>query len=344
MTFEELDVFLRKLDDEEIKFKALVDISKAKTLEHEVRELYSIDINEREWVINSSKLMKSGESFSVHKHKRFMKFDNHRHDYIELIYVFSGEINQIIGGKTFNIKTGEICILDPNVIHTIEPALEKDVAINIIMTADFFDSIFMSFLSENDIMSKFIINAIYNKKNKNSYLIFPTGNDENIQFFMKKLLCEFYDRKVSYDTALHAYILLIFTELLRVYKTSFSSTKEQNMNNTIMSELKSYLYKNYKTADLKTTAEHFHFNAEYLSRIIKYSTGESFVSFLQQVKLKESCNLLINTDYTVEKIMELVGYNNISHFYKLFKKRFDFTPLEYREKAKLNVTMHISEH
>lgn len=334
MTFDELDVFLRQPDDEEKKFQALGTAGDIKSLEDEVRGAYSINHDVGDWVINSSKLMKEGESFAVHRHKRFIRFDNHRHDYIELIYVYSGEIKQIIGDKVVNIRSGEICILDPNVLHTIEPAMEKDVAINIIMTAGFFDSIFMSYLSENDIMSKFIINAIYNKKDKNSYLIFPCGENENIQFFMKKLLCEFYDMKVSHDTALHAYILLIFTELLREYKKSFSSSKEQNLNNTIMNELKNYLLKNYKEANLKTTSEHFHFNPEYLSRLIKNNTGESFVGFLQQVKLKESCNLLSNTDYTVEEIMDRVGYSNISHFYKLFKKNYNSTPLEFREASR----------
>lgn len=330
MNFEELDKFLRQFDEEEELIKELSINSSEKLVDNEIKKVYSVSKNDKEWVINSSKLMREGENFSIHKHKRLINFEKHKHDYIELIYVYSGEIKQNINGNDINIKQGEICILNLNVIHSIKPASENDIAINIIMTAGFFDSIFMSFLSENDIMSKFIINTIYNKKENNEFLIFPSSTNEFTQVIMKRLLCEYFDKKVAFDAAVHAYILLLFTELLRVYNSNMGESNVLDMNSTIINELKKYLYANYKVADMKSTAEYFHFNADYLSRLIKNSTGESFTGFLQQIKLNQSCNLLQSTNYTVEEIVEMVGYNNISHFYKIFKKNFNATPLEYR--------------
>jgi AraC family transcriptional regulator, dual regulator of chb operon len=337
MDFLELDRFLRQYDEEEKLIENLIKNSSKKLIDNEIKRVYSVSGNEEEWIINSSKLMKEDENFSIHKHKRFVKFEEHKHDYIELIYVYSGEIKQIINGKEVNIKEGEICILDLNVVHSIEPAFEKDVAINIIMTGGFFDSIFMSFLSENDIMSRFIINAIYNKKEHHEYLIFPSSSNEFVQIIMKRLLCEYFDRKVAFDAALHGYMLLLFTELLRVYNINMGASKVKDMNTTIINELKNYLYKNYKVADLKTTAEFFHFNSDYLSKLIKNSTGQSFTGFLQQIKLKESCSLLKNSNFSIEEIVEMVGYNNLSHFYKLFKKKYNVTPMEYRSLMLKNI-------
>ena len=202
------------------------------------------------------------------------------------------------------------------------------------MTENFFNSMFMSSLSENDIMSKFIIKAIYYKKEYSEYLLFPSSNNEFIQIIMKRLLCECFDKKVAFDTAVNAYIILLFTEFLRDYKNNMGDSNVKDLNIAIITEIKNYLYKNYKVANLKTTSEYFHFNADYLSKLIKNLTGDNFTSLLQYIKLKETCTLLKNSDYTIEEIMNRVGYSNMSYFYKLFKKNFQLTPVEYRKQNK----------
>ena len=107
-------------------------------------------------------------------------------------------------------------------------------------------------------------------------------------------------------------------------------SKVKDLNVAIITEIKEYLYKNYKVADLKTTSQHFHFNADYLSKLIKNLTGDNFTGLLQDIKLKETCLLLKNSDFTIEEIMNRVGYSNMSYFYKFFKKNLNLTPVEYR--------------
>lgn len=334
MNFIELDKFLKQVNDEDKLFNQLIHDNGEGFIKNEIKKVYSLNKNEPEWVINSSKMMDENESFAIHQHKRFVKFEQHKHDYIELIYVYSGEIRQKINGNEVNIKAGEICILDLNAMHSIEPAGENDIAINILMTESFFNSMFMSSLSENNIMSKFIIRSIYHKKKHSEYLLFPSSNNEFIQIIMKRLLCECFDKKVAFATAVNAYIILLFTEFLRDYENIMGDSKVKDLNIAIITEIKNYLYENYKMADLKTTSEYFHFNADYLSKLIKSLTGDNFTSLLQYIKLKETCTLLKNSEYTIEEVMNRVGYNNMSYFYKLFKKNFHLTPVEYRNQNK----------
>lgn len=334
MDFMELDKLLRQPNDEDKFFNQFIHDNGVGFIKNEIKKVYSLNINDKDWVINSSKMMKENESFAIHQHKRFVSFEEHKHDYIELIYVYSGEIKQRINGNEVNIKAGEVCILDLNAMHSIEPAGENDIAINILMTESFFNSMFMSSLSENDIMSKFIIKAIYQKKEYSEYLLFPSSNNEFIRIIMKRLLCECFDKKLAFDTAVNAYIILLFTEFLRDYKNNMGDSKVKDLNIAIITEIKNYLYKNYKVADLKTTSEYFHFNADYLSKLIKNLTGDNFTGLLQDIKLKETCTLLKNSDFTIEEIMNRVGYNNMSYFYKFFKKHFKLTPVEYRNHNK----------
>ena len=335
MNFIELDKFLRLPNDEDKFFNQFIHDNGDRHIKNEIKKVYSLNKEDGiDWVINSSKMMKENESFAIHQHKRFVSFEEHKHDYMELIYVYSGEIRQRINGTQVNIKAGEICILDLNAMHSIEPASENDIAINILMTESFFNNMFMSSLSENDMMSKFIIKAIYQKKKNSEFLLFPSCNNEFVQVIMKRLLCECFDKKMAFDTAVNAYIVLLFTEFLRDYKNNMGDSKVKDINIAIITEIKNYLYANYKVADLKTTSEHFHFNADYLSKLIKNFTGASFTGLMQDIKLKEACTLLKNSDFTIEEIMNRVGYNNMSYFYKLFKRNFNLTPVEYRNNSK----------
>jgi AraC-like DNA-binding protein len=281
--------------------------------------------------------MGDDENFAIHKHKRFTNFKEHKHDYLELIYVFSGNINQKINDKEVNISSGEICLLDLNISHSIDPSFEDDIAVNIIMKKQFFDGIFMSFLSDNDIISDFIIKTFYHKKESKNFLLFHTKENETIQHIMKNLLCEYYDKKIGSDTAIHANILLLFTELLRYYRENLGQSNIKTLNRTIISEVKNYLSKNFKTAALKETAEHFHFHPDYLSKLIKNSTGISFTDLLQEIRLREACLLLENTELSISDIAYDIGYTNLSYFYKLFKRAYNTTPIDHRKKHIENI-------
>jgi len=331
MNHKELEQFLRELDSEEKLLKKLLYEQENIEMENKVKKLYSNITSDKKWIISSESLMEEGENFAIHKHKRFAKFKEHRHDYMELIYVFSGNINQKINGDEANITSSEICLLDLNVSHSIEPSYENDIAVNIIIKKQFFDGIFMSFLSDNDIISDFIIKTFYNKKETKNFLVFHTKENEIIRLIMKNLLCEYYSKKIGGETAIHAYILLLFTELLRYYRENIGQSNIKTLNRTIITEVKNYLSQNYKTAALKETAEHFHFNPDYLGKLIKNSTGVSFTDLLQEIRLKRACLLLEKTELPITDIASEVGYTNLSYFYKLFKKVFNTTPINYRK-------------
>lgn len=331
MDFDKLYLFLKELDEEEKALKAYYENKDNKSIEENVKKLYSLKKSGGEWILSSDVLMKPEDNFAIHRHKRFASFAEHKHDYLELIYVFSGQLQQKINGKIVNIKEGDLCLLDLNVTHSIEPSSEKDVAVNIVMKEQFFNSIFMGLLSDNNIIMDFLVKAIYHKKEFKQHLIFNCLHNEQVKWIVSRILWEYYNNAPGKDTAIYAHILLLFTELLRTYKSNMGKDSEEKLNKTIVSEIKNYLIENFNKVDLKSTADHFHFHPDYLSKLIKNSTGQSFTALLQEIKLKEASLLLKNTDLPVEEVVYRTGYTNMSHFYRLFKIRYNVTPIEYRK-------------
>ena len=68
----------------------------------------------------------------------------------------------------------------------------------------------------------------------------------------------------------------------------------------------------------------------YFCYLFKRETGESIWSYLTQIRLKKSRELLLTTDYKSYEIAYMVGYDNPSYFSRLFKKCVGQPPNEYR--------------
>lgn len=78
-------------------------------------------------------------------------------------------------------------------------------------------------------------------------------------------------------------------------------------------------------------AEYVHLNEEYFSRLFRRQTGATFKDFILKEKMTEAMRLLKNSRLSVSIVASKVGYDNFSHFSKMFKRVTDMTPQEYRK-------------
>ncbi len=97
-----------------------------------------------------------------------------------------------------------------------------------------------------------------------------------------------------------------------------------------MVAMKNYIQINFKTITLEDMAEHFHLSAPYISKYFKERSGETFADYLQSIKMKKAKTYLKNSNMTIENIAYSVGYQNVEHFSRLFKKKYGMAPIQYR--------------
>lgn len=86
------------------------------------------------------------------------------------------------------------------------------------------------------------------------------------------------------------------------------------------------------TVTLKEAADSVYLSPNYFSRLFREQSGENFSEYSIRVKMEKAADLLKETRYKVYEICDLLGYKNIKYFYKLFKRIFNMTPSEYRDK------------
>lgn len=96
-------------------------------------------------------------------------------------------------------------------------------------------------------------------------------------------------------------------------------------------EIISFIQKNYADVTLESLSEHFHLSKPYLSKYIKEKAGMTFQEAVKEERMKRAKMLLKETPKTVETIAAEVGYENVEHFNRLFKKTYNITPVQYRK-------------
>lgn len=97
-----------------------------------------------------------------------------------------------------------------------------------------------------------------------------------------------------------------------------------------LNEIMNYIQENYLTVTLDELTEKMHLSKPYLSKYIKEKSGKTFGEIVKNVRMKKARTLLKNTSMTVENIADSVGYQNVEHFNRLFKKKYGMTPVQYR--------------
>lgn len=327
MTKEELHAFLRRYTPAETAY-IRGDFSEASN-EEEFRKYRLLDGNT--YLFEGRLFMNSGEKIGVARQDRFNKVYTHKHDYIELCYVWSGSCRQTIEGKEVLTRQGDVCIFDTQAVHSIEAAGEEDLIVNILMRQDFFDTAFLSRMTRQGIVSEFLMEAVSkNRKNKH-YLYFPSGKSQRVRDLIEEIMLEYYNRDLGMEEVLESYVIILFTELLRCFRDHSASEEEASVRVQVV-ELLSYIEEHFLDGSLPEMARHFGFHENYLTTLLREKTGKSYVEHIQELRLKKAESLLENTDLPMTELIPLCGYNNLNFFYKKFKEAKGCTPAEYRKR------------
>ena len=87
---------------------------------------------------------------------------------------------------------------------------------------------------------------------------------------------------------------------------------------------------------LQELAGRVHFSANYLSTKIKKRTGMTYTNYIMTLRIEQACRLLRHSDLKVMDIAIQCGFNDSSYFNRIFRRKYDTSPEQYR-KAHKNV-------
>ena len=120
----------------------------------------------------------------------------------------------------------------------------------------------------------------------------------------------------------------------RILATSTFANRDDSSDSRRIQKVIDYLHENYqKEIHLADVAGHVNMSEVSFSRFMKKRTGKNYIEYLNDLRLGIASRHLIDTTKTVAEISYECGFNNLSNFNRIFKKRKGVTPKEFRESS-----------
>lgn len=284
-------------------------------------------------VIDSAKMLEKGRLISIRPHTRFAPFPKHRHNYIEIMYMCSGSTTHIVNDKTkILLSTGELLFINQHASHAIECAEKNDIAVNFIVLPEFFDITFSMIGSDNP-LSNFLISSLRQNDGEIGFLHFKVTDILPIQNLVENLIWSIINRQPNYRRIHQITMGLLFVHLLNNTKRLELEQKQHSSNALVLGVLRE-IEENYHGANLSEIAKRYLVSVAYLSKIVKQSTGCTFKELLQTKRLAVAAHLLRESRLPVQNVIAVVGYDNTSYFYRIFRERYKTSPKLYRLEVK----------
>ncbi|MEZ3470230.1 MAG: AraC family transcriptional regulator [Schaedlerella sp.] len=290
------------------------------------QQLYT---EKKELVVDSEKLLKRGKLIEVRPHTRFVKFPRHRHNYVEVIYMCQGTTTHYIDGNEVVLEPGDLLFLNQNSEQEILPAGEADIAVNFIILPEFFNMAFSMMGTEENTLKEFLVGTLCGKNEQTSYLYFHVADVLPIQNLVENMVWTiFYDmgNKRSCNQITMGLLLLQLLNYMDKMETGSSRFDTELTGNVLK-----YIEEHYKDGSLSELAELMNYDLYWLSREIKKRTGKTYKELLQAKRMSQAAYLLTSSRLPIADIIESVGYDNTSYFYRKFKERYGAGPKEYRK-------------
>ena len=252
----------------------------------------------------------------------------HCHDFLSIIYILTGTCTYNISGVPHKVKKGDLLVFNPNVYHGKVLTEGSEIYE--------FQLGFENFHIRGLLPNHFIEDNV-------SPIINVANYESELLKFCSDVLSEQRKNQLSLELALKALGMKLLSILFNATYES-STLKEKGILNlenydktTIVNTVLEFINDNYMyNLSLDAISQNMYLSPVYISKIFKESTGDSPINYLIKLRLSKAKELLETGDQPVNKVSMAVGYADVYHFSKLFKKYYGCPPSKLKRKLDNN--------
>lgn len=265
------------------------------------------------------------------KQPRFVPLPEHTHNYLELVYVCSGSSAHIINdSEELTLKKDELLFLPPGARHRVGVAGYHDISLNFVILPAFLQYP-LSMLREDTLLRRFILQVSREETTECAFLHFHLQDMPEAKNLLENMTRILLNRRRNSRQILQATMGVLLLDLSgRAYKMTVGTPSSYEQ--AIVMDALNYIETEYKTASLADFCDRQGKPDYYISRLMKRYFPYTFTQYLQKRRLLQAAYLLTETEEPIEAIIVDIGYENSSHFHRLFKTTYGMTPGEYRRR------------
>ena len=256
-----------------------------------------------------------------------------KHDFWEFVYVDKGELNAVTNGLGRRLSEGQIVFHSPMEVHAhISNKVVKHNQLCVSFTThseamSFFDGkIFTLDKAERTVLSLFLkeakfalgeIPGDYSNKNALDFSKFPSGHFQLLACYLTEFLILL---KRHYQNTDHT--------------QGYGKNARALGESTTIEIITDYMKKNvYESITLSTLTSKFFMGKSHLCKLFSEHTDTSPMEYFASLKIAEAKRLLLETELSVSRISDMLGYSSIHNFSRAFKREVGDSPSNYKRRV-----------
>ena len=253
-----------------------------------------------------------------------------RKGFIRLLYVIKGEITYQLNDKKSTLLAQGMIITNGDTSFSYVSSTTTEVVI-FYFKPNYFSASLLSQFVEEPLLYRFFVDALSQDFSGISrYLVYDFSNQVDLHFYLLLLLKQVVKMAYFNNKVTKAACVLLIVEMSQVEYQSLIDKDPFISNQQLAKELVAYIDLRLEQVTLDELADKFHFHPNYLSSLLKEKTGKTFTEWVLIQRIERCKNYLIQTDLTVQAIIERLGYKDKAFFYRRFKQVEGMTPRQYR--------------
>lgn len=260
----------------------------------------------------------------------------HFHSYMQIWYVCQGICSHWINNKCYRMVKGDIFVLPPYVVH--KTVLDDEKGVKVIgceFSAEFFDNKLEEFTRDSNFFDFAFLEPFLVAEDKvRPKLSLTASVQDEVERLMNNMLNEYNEEKLYYEKFLKADLLKLLAIVAREYEGSINKKESGELldkyRTAIINAIK-YINNNYtEDIHLDDICKYSMMSKTYFCYIFKMLTQKTFTEYLLDLRIKKALELLQTTDISITKICYEVGFNDVTHFCRTFKKIVGVSAKSYR--------------
>jgi len=254
--------------------------------------------------------------------------DWHWHTELEFVYIESGNVSFDVGESRFTLTAGQGIMINSKILHRLQSES------NAIIPNFLFKPTFIA--PADSLIYKKYVNPILNSSF--DYITFckDTSWQNNVLEIMKKIIslqntdC---NREISTSMLLQQLWILLLENL----SIKSSDDRSTVISRTRLQIMMQYIHNHYsENISLEDIANSAALGKSSALHLFQENIKETPVNYLINYRLKQAALLLVDTEKKIAAISSKIGFNNVDHFCRSFKKAYGITPTVYRKQNRKN--------
>ena len=244
------------------------------------------------------------------------------HRYHELYYIAEGKCSVFIGQRTYRLQTGDFALIPAGTLHktdfTSHGQNTKYVISFSVNTARQIDAFLETEIAETGIRA--------------GKIKAPVQRQEAVLLLVNRMLYEFENQPPLGRSLCLALLAELLISLQRYRAGEAENDGNEDTAHGRMREVAAYLCEHAREQiTLSEVAAHFAVSPSHLSRVFHQETGFGLREYLVHYRIRQACDLLLNTNLSVTQIADRCGFSDSNYFGDAFKKATGLSPREYRK-------------